>query len=254
MCGRYAAAKDAVEIAEWFHAQQLPEVELPARYNIAPTQESYIVVDEAGVRAVEIARWGLIPSWSTDASRAARMINARSETVADKPSYRAAFRRRRCLVPVDGYYEWQAAASESGNSNSRNSDSRNTNSPNSKSSSRKQPFYIHVANGEPLALAGLFEDWTGPQGPIRTFTILTQDSRSPLDRIHDRMPVVVDPEHWGVWLDPQVPIADVSLLLTELVAQGDTHLQAYPVSTAVNKSSNEGPRMREPIGPLLPVG
>ncbi len=239
VCGRYAAARDAVEIADWFEAEQLPADELPARYNIAPTQESYIVIDEAGVRAVEIARWGLVPSWSTDATRAARMINARSETVAEKPAYRSAFRRRRCLVPVDGYYEWQAVTSGSAAGTSR---------------VRKQPFYIHEANHELLALAGLFEDWTGPQGSVRTFTILTQDSRAPLDRIHDRMPVVVDPEHWGVWLDPHAPVAEVSELVNELVEGRETHLQAYPVSMAVNKSSNEGPQMRAPVGPRLPVG
>lgn len=228
-----------MEVAEWSHAQQLPAIELPARYNIAPTQDSYIVVDELGVRSVEVARWGLIPSWSSDPGHAARMINARSETVAQKPAYRAAFRKRRCLVPVDGYYEWQASSGKSGGAELR---------------PHKQPFYIRPVTDEPLGLAGLFEDWEGPDGLVRTFTILTQDARSPLDRVHDRMPVVVDPRHWEMWLDPHTPADEVLLLLADLMAEPLVPLEAYPVSTAVNKSMNDGPQMREPVGPLLDVG
>ena len=233
VCGRYAAAKDAAELAGWFRAEQMPVVELPARYNLTPTSEAYIVVNEDGERVIETARWGLIPSWSKDATRASRMINARVETVAEKPAYRAAFRRRRCLVPADGYYEWQAGVG---------------------ARTPKQPFYIHRADGRPLAMAGLFEDWQGPTGPVRTFTVLTRDAVGSLGRIHDRMPVVVDEDGWEGWLDPSSTQEAVASVLEEALLAGDDRLEAYPVSTRVNKATNEGPELRTPIGPPVPVG
>lgn len=230
MCGRYAAARDAVEVADWFEVEQLPTRDLAVRYNITPTSESYIVVDDGGVRALQIARWGLIPSWSKDASRASRMINARSETVADKPAFRSAFRRRRCLVPADGYYEWQA----------------------NEGVGVKQPFYIHRSDGGQLAFAGLFEDWDGPDCQMRTFCLLTQDAVEPLSSIHDRMPVIVQPHAWGRWLDPAAP--DVPELLEEVRATSSTGLEAYPVSTQVNKPANDDPGLIAAVGPTIPVG
>lgn len=233
MCGRYAAAKDAAELAGWFRVEQMPVVELSPRYNLAPTSEAYIVVNEDGSRVIETARWGLIPAWSKDASRASRMINARAETVAEKPAYRAAFRRRRCLVPADGYYEWQAGDG---------------------ARAPKQPFYIHRADGRPLAMAGLFEDWQGPGGPVRTFTVLTRDAVGSLGRIHDRMPVMVEEDGWASWLDPDSTQESVAVILEQSLLVGDDPLEAYPVSTQVNKATNEGPELRSPIGPPLPVG
>ena len=233
MCGRYAAAKDAAELADWFRAEQMPVAELPARYNLAPTSEAYIVVNEDGTRVIETARWGLIPAWSKDATRASRMINARVETVAEKPAYRAAFRRRRCIVPADGYYEWQAGDG---------------------ARATKQPFYIHCADGRPLAMAGLFEDWQGPSGPVRSFTVLTRDAIGWLGRIHDRMPVMIEEDGWAGWLDPASTQESVSSILEEALVVGDDQLEAYPVSTQVNKATNEGPALREPIGPSVPVG
>lgn len=233
MCGRYAAAKDAAELAGWFQAEQMPVVELPPRYNLAPTAEAYIVVNDDGSRVIQTARWGLIPAWSKDASRASRMINARVETVAEKPAYRAAFRRRRCLVPADGYYEWQTGVG---------------------AHAPKQPFYIHRADSRPLAMAGLFEDWQGPSGPVRTFTVLTRDAVGSLGRIHDRMPVLVEDDGWEGWLDPASTRESLESILEEALLVGDDQLEAYPVSTRVNKATNEGPELRAPIGPPVPVG
>ncbi len=233
MCGRYAAAKDAAELAGWFRAEQMPVSELTPRYNLAPTAEAYIVVDEDGARVIETARWGLIPAWSKDATRASRMINARVETVAEKPAYRAAFRRRRCLVPADGYYEWQAGVG---------------------ARAPKQPFYIHRTDGRPLAMAGLFEDWQGPHGPVRSFTVLTRDAVGSLGRIHDRMPVMVEEDSWEGWLDPASTHESVASILEKALRSGEDQLEAYPVSTQVNKATNEGPELRAPIGPPVPVG
>jgi putative SOS response-associated peptidase YedK len=234
VCGRYAASRDAADVGGWFHAQQLPDVELPPRYNVAPTAESYIVLDHDGTRAVDVARWGLVPSWSKDASRAGRMINARSETVAEKPAYRSAFKRRRCVVPVDGYYEWQAGAAGS--------------------RPLKQPFFIHAKNHDLLALAGLYEDWHGPGGSLRTFTVLTQEPPSWLGGIHDRMPVIVQPDRWQPWLSPETSETDLDGLLADITRHSAQGLQAYPVATLVNRATNEGPHLAESIGPPVPVG
>ena len=234
MCGRYAAARDAAEIAEVFSAEQLPEVDLPARFNIAPTAEVYVVFDDDGTRAVGTARWGLIPSWSKDASRASRMINARSETVATKPAYRAAFRRRRCLVPADGYYEWQANIVSS--------------------KVVKQPFFIYSTDGGPLAMAGLFEDWHGPDGVVRSCAILTQDAVGSLTAIHDRMPVFVPANQWGRWLDPSeddaTSVLEAVLAEDRSLIESGRLLSSYAVSTRVNKPTNDDPALVLPASPV----
>jgi putative SOS response-associated peptidase YedK len=231
VCGRYAATKDAETIAGFFHAEELPLVtprspRIPD-YNVTPTSEVFVVLEQDGTRRVDVACWGLIPSWSKDASRASRMINARSETVAAKPAYRSAFRKRRCLVPADGYYEWQARAHSS-----------------------KQPFFIHDEQSKPLAFAGLYEDWDGPDGAVRSCTICTMDARGPLAPIHDRMPVVVSQGQWDEWLNPGTQ--DPDQLLQRLVDQADAStLVAYPVSTQVNKPANNGPQLLEAVpGPV----
>jgi putative SOS response-associated peptidase YedK len=227
VCGRYAATEDAATIAEYFHAEELPlatprSPRIP-NYNVTPTSEVFVVVEQDDTRRVDIARWGLIPSWSKDASRASRMINARSETVADKPAYRSAFRKRRCLVPADGYYEWQARAERP-----------------------KQPFFIHDERSRPLAFAGLYEDWNGPDGAVRSCTICTMDAQGPLAGIHDRMPVLVPQGQWAEWLNPgtQDPAGLLRRLLNEA---GASALAAYPVSTQVNKPANNGPQLLEPV-------
>lgn len=231
MCGRYAAARDSAEVADWFGAEQLPTTDLPPRYNIAPTAESYIVLEVDAVRAVEIARWGLVPSWSKDPSRGSRMINARSETVAQKPAFRSAFKRRRCLVPVDGYYEWQTTTS-----------------------APKQPFFIHARDHGLLALAGLYEDWRGPEGVMRTFTVLTHEPPAWLGVIHDRMPVIVQPDMWQPWLSPQTPEGDLEDLLAGVMAVSADGLEAYPVAPVVNRATHEGSHLIDAVGPPVPVG
>lgn len=227
VCGRYAATKDAATIADFFHAEELPlaSPQMPRipNYNVTPTSEVFVVLEQDDTRRVDVARWGLIPSWSKDASRASRMINARSETVADKPAYRSAFRKRRCLVPADGYYEWQARPEHP-----------------------KQPFFIHDEQSGPLAFAGLYEDWDGPDGAVRSCTICTMDAQGPLARIHDRMPVVVPQGEWANWLNPGTQ--DPEELLERLVNQaGAGALVAYPVSTQVNKPANNGPQLLTPV-------
>ena len=172
----------------------------------------------------------MIPSWSSDASRASRMINARSESVATKPSFRAAFRRRRCVVPADGYYEWRPAPEGAG--------------------SPKRPFYIYPRSGEPLAMAGLFEDWHGPHGEMRTCTILTQEAVGPVADIHDRMPVEVPESWWERWLDPH--LEDAQGALEDICAQSRAGVEAgsrdfHPVSTRVNAPVNEGPDLITPV-------
>ena len=234
MCGRYAAARDAAEIAEWFEAEQLPAVELPHRYNVAPTNEVYIVRDEDGTRSVATASWGLIPSWSKNASHASRMINARAETVASKPAYRSAFRKRRCLVPADGYYEWRAP----------------TTNPSASRKGVKQPFFIHAADGHQLAMAGIFEVWVdgASSAPVTSCSILTQESVGELATIHDRMPVLVPQSLWAQWLDPAS--VDPQELLEEIIEVDrrgiDELVTSYPVSTRVNKPGNEGPELITP--------
>ena len=245
MCGRYAAARDSVEIADWFEVEELPTTDLMPRYNLTPTSQAYIVVEEGGVRALQVARWGLVPSWSKDESRASRMINARSETVAEKPAFRSAFRRRRCLVPADGYYEWQA---HGGNGQRQ----PGPNKPGPDKPGPKQPFYIHRGDDGQLAFAGLFEDWVGPDGPMRTFCLLTQDAVQALSSIHDRMPVIVQPNAWQRWLDPAC--ATVHELLDEVLVTSSTGLEVYPVSTQVNRPGNDDPSLISPVGPARPVG
>lgn len=230
MCGRYAESREASELGDWFRVEELPSMELAPRFNVAPTSEVYIVVDEDKTRRLTVARWGLIPSWSSDASRASRMINARSESVATKPSFRAAFRRRRCVVPADGYYEWRPTPQGT--------------------SSRKQPFYIYPRSGEPLAMAGLFEDWHGPHGEMRTCTILTQEAVGPVADIHDRMPVEVPESWWERWLDPD--LEDAQGALEDICAQSRTGVEAgsrdfHPVSTRVNAPVNEGADLITPV-------
>lgn len=229
MCGRYAASRDAVEIAHVFEAEQLPVTDPGPKipnFNVTPTSEVFIVHMDDDARCVDVARWGLIPSWSKDATRAARMINARSESVADKPAYRSAFRRRRCVVPADGYYEWQVVPG-----------------------AVKQPYFIHHENGAPLAFAGLYEDWDSPSGRIRSCTILTQQARGPLAEIHDRMPVLVTHDLLAPWLDADTndPQEVLEMLCTDKAA--DSPLGAYPVSTRVNKPINNDADLIAPIGP-----
>ncbi len=245
MCGRYAASREPAALVEEFDVEVPPKEELPPRYNIAPTNSVYVVrdgkPDEAGhhPRRLDVARWGLVPSWAKDPSIGNKMINARAETVAEKPSYKRALASRRCLVPADGFYEWQAPP-------------EGALTPAGKKPP-KQPFFLHPADGTGLAMAGLYEWWRDaevedPEDPaawLLSTTIITTAAKDNVGQIHDRMPVAVLPHQRAAWLDPDAPGADV---LAELLAPRKPGFwDIYPVSTEVNSVRNQGPQLVEPI-------
>jgi putative SOS response-associated peptidase YedK len=221
MCGRYTITSAPEAIRAMFAYAERPN--FPARYNIAPTQPIPIVRLADGKREFTLMRWGLLPSWVKDPKAFSLLINARGETVIEKPAFRAAMKRRRCLIPADGFYEWQAGPT------------------------RKQPYYIHAKSGAPLAFAGLWETWTGPDGEeIDTAAIVTTAANRTLRPIHDRMPVVVPPEAFDLWLDnTHVDAVTASALIAPAP---ENLLEAFPVSTAVNRVANDDARLLEPVG------
>lgn len=220
MCGRYAASKDVATLVREFELASADVPEIPANYNIAPTTENYIVTGDEGVRTLSVARWGLIPSWAKDPSIGSRMINARAETVATKPSFRRAFARSRCLIPADGYYEWYRPAQGA-----------------------KQPFFIHAPGT--WAMAGLHEVWhRGDPSEIHSFSILTMAASPALASIHDRMPVILGPDDFDTWLDAGSSSTDVEECLS---LRRQVAMEAYPVSTAVNSVRNNGPTLIDPL-------
>ena len=250
MCGRYAASREPAALVEEFGVEVPPAVDLPARYNIAPTNEVYIVrdgkPDDSGhhPRRLDVARWGLVPSWAKDPAIGNRMINARAETVAEKPSYRRALGSRRCLLPADGFYEWQAPAEGVLTATGKKPP--------------KQPYFLHPADGTGLAMAGLYEWWRDPEVEqdddpsawLLSTTIITTSARDEVGRIHDRMPVAVLPEQRAAWLDPQTPGREV---LAEILAPARPGFwDIYPVSTAVNSVRNQGPDLVRPAEPIVP--
>jgi putative SOS response-associated peptidase YedK len=230
MCGRYTLATPVAELSRIFGFPELPN--LSPRYNIAPTQDIAAVRlprDEER-RELVLLRWGLVPYWADDPSIGSRMINARSESVAEKPAFRSAFARRRCLVLVDGFYEWQQHGVPKGG--------------------KKQPFRIRRRDGQPFAFAGLWESWKGPKGgpalehPLETATIVTTDANSVLKPLHDRMPVILAPEDYDAWLDSETPKEVAEALLRPCPEEW---LEVYPVSTRVNSVRNEDASLVEPL-------
>ena len=222
MCGRYASSRGAHDLAAHFEVAEPPVQELPPSYNVAPTDAVYGVVQRGPVRRLVVLRWGLVPSWEKDTKAAARLINARRETVRDKPAFRAAFSRRRCVLPADGYYEWQ------------------------RHGTRTQPYFLTSTDGAPLAMAGLFEVWAAPEGErLWTCTILTTRAADELGHIHDRTPLLVRPQDWGRWLDPAVEDPGEDLL----VPGAPGTLAAWPVSAAVGNVRNNGPELVQPQVP-----
>jgi putative SOS response-associated peptidase YedK len=227
MCGRYSITTPIEAIQRIF---DVPErLNLPPRYNVAPTQDVPVVrLGPDGARHLVQVRWGLVPFWAEDASIGARLINARAETAATKPAFRAAFHKRRCLVVADGFYEWQKPSEKGG---------------------RKQPLRIVRADGAPFAFAGLWERWRPKERGdgsevLETCTILTTDANETLRPIHDRMPVILDPAAHDTWLDPEAPEAALQACLTPCP---DEALTAYPVSTRVNKVSHDDPEVIAPM-------
>jgi putative SOS response-associated peptidase YedK len=218
MCGRFAQKSPAKKITKKFKVEEVPP--LVERYNVAPTQ-SVLVVREPDEREAVFLKWGLVPRWAKDPAIGNRLINARAETVTEKPSFREAFARRRCLVPLDGFFEW-----------SRRGD-------------RKRPFYFHMRDGEPFGIAGLWERWEGEGGPLETCTLLTTEANELLAPYHDRMPVILRPEDYEAWLD--VGARRPELLTPLLRPFPHAEMAAYPVSAVVNSPLNDGPRCVEPL-------
>jgi putative SOS response-associated peptidase YedK len=220
VCGRYASSADPADLATYFTVEEPPEQALPPSYNVAPTDPVYVVLERHDVRRLQVVRWGLIPSWAKEAKVGARFINARRETVREKPAFRAAFARRRCLVPADGYYEWQSAAG------------------------RKQPYFLVARDRSPLAMAGLYEIWKAPdEALVWTCTILTTEAADELGHVHDRTPLLVPRADWGRWLDPAVAEPGDDLL----VPGAPGVLDAWPVSTDVGNVRNNDPHLVEPL-------
>lgn len=220
MCGRYALNSTAQELMD--HFQLVQSIDFPARFNIPPTMEVPVIRQSPeGERVAGLLKWGLVPNWSKDPTIGVKLNNARGESVADKPSFRDAFQRRRCLVPASGFYEWKAIGKD------------------------KQPHFIHYRSGDLLAMAGLWESWRDPVGQImRTFCVITTGPNAVMRPIHDRMPVLIQPKDWAAWLDPRTASEDVAGLLSPAP---DDVLEAWPVSKAVSRAANEGPQLMEPM-------
>lgn len=226
MCGRFVAAADTQELVEAFLVDEVVE-SVPPTWNAAPTTKVAAVVDRLVeghlVRRLVAPRWGLVPPWSKDARGAARLINARVETVAQKPSFRRAFASQRCLVPASGYYEWKLPPSGTG-------------------ARTKQPYYLYPASGDLFAMAGLFEFWRDPTGEwVATCAVLTTEASEDVADIHNRMPVGVVPGAWDDWLDPDLTDPAAALGLLDL--GNPPRLAARPVSSRVNSVRNNGPEL-----------
>lgn len=221
MCGRFTLTTNVKKLAEAFTNFQ-PPTELPPRYNIAPSQPVAVVAN-TGQNKVDFFTWGLIPSWAKDPAVGNRMINARSETLAEKPSFRTAYRRRRCLVLADGFFEWR-----------RNPDKSKT------------PMYIQLESQETFGFAGLWEEWHSPQGDqILSCTIITTEPNEFMAKIHNRMPVILPREAYAQWLDPAEQKPDqLQELLRPYPAE---QMMAYPVSTLVNNPRNDSPDCISPV-------
>jgi putative SOS response-associated peptidase YedK len=214
MCGRFTLHSRLNLLLQQFALEAGPE--WAPRYNIAPTQQTLVVrvSPDSGERELVPLRWGLIPFWATDKSIGNRLINARAETVRNKPAFRAAFKQRRCLVPADGYFEWQAT------------------------SQGKQPFYVHRGDGRVLAMAGLWESWhTGQPDALETFCVITTDASPWTASVHDRMPVLLDEDEYAAWLDPE--FADSTVLEGMLRPYDRDELQLDPISTRINNPRND---------------
>jgi putative SOS response-associated peptidase YedK len=220
MCGRYVITSAPEAIRALFRYQEQPN--FPPRFNVAPSQPIPVVRLADGVRQFALVRWGLLPSWVKDPKTFALLINARGESVLDKPAFRAAMKRRRCLIPADGFYEWQAGGA------------------------RKQPYFIRLKSGAPMAFAGLWECWTGPNGEeLETAAIVTTNANRALGHIHGRMPVILAPDAFDLWLNcAEVDAQTAAALITPAP---DDLFEAYPISTEVNRVANDNAKLLEPV-------
>ena len=233
MCGRFVSSSAPDEIARYFGVDAIGEKVLEPNYNTAPSSDVYAIRERDDQRVLDALHWGLVPFWAKDLKIGNRMINARSETVAEKSSFKRAFAKRRCIIPVDGFYEWEKVAGRK----------------------HKQPWYIQRRDGDPFAFAGLWEVWRGPDrdgsAEIHSCTIITGAANDSMAEIHDRMPVMLPPDAWDTWLDPDV--ADIELLGRYLVAAPSELLVKHRVSPEVNNARNRGAHLIEPYEPDSPT-
>ncbi|WP_435271388.1 SOS response-associated peptidase [Streptomyces sp. 1222.5] len=245
MCGRYVSTRRPQDLAQLFHAAEGPATEaLAPNWNIAPTDEVWAVLERtprgedtaaSSSRQLRPLRWGLVPSWAKEPKIGARMINARVETVHEKPAFRRAFTKRRCLLPADGFYEWQPDKDPA------------------TGKARKQPYFIHPEDEKVMALAGLYEYWRNPavtqdDDPaawLMTCTIITTEATDAAGHVHPRMPLALTEDHYDAWLDPTHQDPDHLRALLE--QPGGGHLDARPVSTAVNNVRNNSPHLLDPV-------
>jgi putative SOS response-associated peptidase YedK len=227
MCGRYLITSSPDAIRRLFGYPEQPN--FPPRYNVAPTQPIPIVRVGEGGREFALVRWGLIPAWVKDPKGFSLLIIARADSVLDKPAFRNAMRRRRCLIPADGFYEWKDDGG-----------------------GRRRPYVVRPRAGGPIAFAGLWETWMGPNGEeLETAAVITTDANRTLGGIHNRMPVVVPPEAFELWLDCRTVDAETAAAL--LVPAPDDFFEAYEISTAVNRVANDSPQLIEPVAAVPPA-
>ena len=229
MCGRFVSSSPPDELAKYFDTQAVAESVLEPSYNVAPSNDVYVVVETGGLRRRESFHWGLVPFWAKDPSTGNKMINARAETVVEKNAYKHAFKKRRCIIPADGFYEWKKIPGQKA----------------------KQPYFIHRTDGEPMAFAGLWEIWRPADDtertsePLRSCTIITGQPNEKVAEIHDRMPVMLPPSAWAAWLDPEND--DVETLGKLLVPAPASLYAVHPVSRAVNNVREKGPDLVAPV-------
>jgi putative SOS response-associated peptidase YedK len=221
MCGRFVREKSIPAIAREFGVDEI-SADLKPSYNIAPTQKVAVVVRD-NVKQLISVQWGLIPSWSDDPKIGNKLINARAETITEKASFKNAFKKRRCLIVADGFYEWQ------------------------KTGQRKTPVYIRLKSGKPFGFAGLYDTWTSPEGEqITTCTIITTEANDVMKPIHSRMPVIIPKDSEDLWLSPE--IKDSEVLLDMLRPYPSEEMETHPVSNMVNSPANNTPECIEPVG------
>jgi len=234
MCGRYVSVSTPDEIASAFDADEQPEQALEPSWNVAPTDDIYVVLERDGHREVAEHHWGLVPFWATSPAIGSKMINARADGLATKAAFKDSFARKRCIVPADGFYEWRAVPGQK----------------------VKQPYLITRRTGEPLAFAGLWASWRAPGADaadrLRSATIVTTTPNELMATLHDRMPVILPASVWDEWLDPGN--ADVEELARLLVPAPEDVLQMLPVSTEVNSVRNQGAHLIEPVDPAAEQG
>ena len=218
MCARYVITSPAAAVRALFAYDEQPD--FPPRYNVAPTQPIPIVRLHDGKRSYALARWGFLPAWVKDPRTFSLLINARGESVQEKPAFRNAMRRRRCLIPADGFYEWSDATP-------------------------RRPYFVRPKSGGPIAFAGLWETWTGPNGEeVDTAAIVTTAANRLLAPIHDRMPVIVAPDAFNLWLD--CAKVDATTAVALIIPATEALLECYPVSNAVNRAANDLPELIAP--------